>query len=261
MLLDININLDYGLQGPVDLILQIQAPDFADQRVLQDRLDFGTPDQVARVPGEAGMGERILIRTSRDFQCTYTAQIDVDRPELTIADLEAVPPHLLPHDAVRYLMPSRYCPSDVMQNYVAAEFGHLQGGQRIAAIRDWIFNHFSYVSGSSNGQTTAIDTFVQRQGVCRDFAHVLITLARASAIPARFASVYAPGVTPQDFHAVAEVYLQGTWHLIDATGMANADQIVRIGVGLDAAEVPFLSTFGPMMLRNQSVSVTTVHPA
>ena len=125
-------------------------------------------------------------------------------------------------------------------------------------MRDWIFERYQYVPGSSNSQTTAIDTFVQRQGVCRDFAHVLITLARASAIPARFASVYAPYVTPQDFHAVAEVYLDNTWHLIDATGMAEADQIVRIGVGLDAAEVSFLSSFGQISLKEQSVSVTVV---
>jgi transglutaminase-like putative cysteine protease len=123
-------------------------------------------------------------------------------------------------------------------------------------MRDWVFERFQYVPGSSNAQTTALDTFVQRQGVCRDYAHVMIALARASAIPARFVSVYAPYVTPQDFHAVAEVYLDGTWHLVDATGMAAANQIARIGVGLDAAEVSFLSSFGQVMLQNQSVQVT-----
>ena len=86
----------------------------------------------------------------------------------------------------------------------------------------------------------------------------MIALARAAAIPARFVSVYAPFVTPQDFHAVAEVFLDGTWHLVDATGMAAANQIVRIGVGLDAAEVPFLSSFGPAMLLSQSVDVRVV---
>ena len=84
------------------------------------------------------------------------------------------------------------------------------------------------------------------------------TLARAAAIPARFASVYAPYVTPQDFHAVAEVFLDGTWHLVDATGMAAPNQIVRIGVGMDAAEVPFLSSFGPAYMRVQTVDVQVV---
>ncbi|MEO9777919.1 MAG: transglutaminase family protein [Sedimentitalea sp.] len=261
MILDINVALAYSVEQPVDLILQIQAPSFADQRVLSDAIDFGSPEHVGRMAGEAGLGGRILIRTAEDFRCNYSARVDVDRPELNLAQLGAVSPHLLPSDAVRYLMPSRYCQSDELQSFVAAEFGHLDGGQRIAAIRDWVFQHYRYVPGSSNAQTTAIDTFVQRQGVCRDFAHVLIALARASAIPARFASVYAPNVTPQDFHAVAEVFLDGTWHLVDATGMASADEIVRIGVGMDAAEVPFLSSFGPMTLIAQSVSVSQGAPS
>ena len=210
----------------------------------------------ARVGAEDGLGERIWLRAETEFRCDYSARVAVERPALDVATLRAVPAHLIPGNVVRYLMPSRYCPSDEFQSFVAAEFGDLQGGARIAAIRDWIHAAFAYVPGSSNAQTTAMDTFVQRQGICRDFAHVLITLARASTIPARFASVYAPGVTPPDFHAVAEVYLDGTWHLIDPTGMAGADTIARIGVGADAADVAFLNAFGQMSLLRHEVSVT-----
>lgn len=258
MILDIDVQLDYQMDDATDLILQIQAPDFADQRVLSEKMDMGVTRHSATISGEEGMGERTLLQTSGGFRCSYQSRIEIDRPELTIAQLRSVPPHQLPGDAVRYLMPSRYCPSDQLQSFVAAEFGHSGGGQRIADMRDWIFQRYQYVPGSSSAQTTAIDTFVQRQGVCRDFAHVLIALARASAIPARFVSVYAPYVTPQDFHAVAEVFLDHTWHLIDATGMARADQIARIGVGLDAAEVPFLSSFGPSFPNYQSVNVRVV---
>ena len=143
----------------------------------------------------------------------------------------------------------------LLQSLVEAEFGDSAGGERIARIRDWIFERFRYAAEGSNSQTTAVDTFVRRQGVCRDFAHVLIALPRASSIPARFVSAYAPYFTPQDFHAVAEVYLDHTWHLVDATGMAASNQIARIGIGLDAAEVSFLSSFGPLMFGNQSVQV------
>ncbi|WP_299741062.1 transglutaminase family protein [uncultured Roseobacter sp.] len=256
MIVDIDVRLAYEMSQPVDLIIQVRAPSFADQNVMSETFDVGSPEQLADTAAEAGLGSRTLLRTSNNFACSYAAKVEINRPSLEIAALDKVPPHLLPGDVVRYLMPSRYCPSDELQSFVAAEFGHLDAGQRVAAMRDWIFARFAYVPGSSNAQTTAIDTFVQRQGVCRDFAHVLITLARASAIPARFASVYAPHVTPQDFHAVAEVYLDGTWHLIDATGMAEASQIVRIGVGMDAAEVAFLSSFGPISLIEKSVNVS-----
>ena len=258
MILDIDVQLDYQMTGPTDLILQVQAPDYPDQRVLSESFKLGDTQACATIAGEAGMGERILIQTNNDLTCSYQARIEVDRPALRIEEFKSVPPHKLPSDAVRYLMPSRYCQSDELQSFIAAEYGHLSGGLLIATLRDWIFDRYRYVPGSSNGQTTALDTFVQRQGVCRDFAHVMIALSRAAAIPARFASVYAPYVAPQDFHAVAEVYLDHSWHLVDATGMAASNQIVRIGVGLDAAEVPFLSSFGPAMLRNQTVSVQVV---
>lgn len=256
MELDVNVHLKYQLSAPTDLLLQIEIADLADQKLQSSKLDISEVAYFARVTADEGLGERIWLRTDGEFRCDYAARVIIDRPVLDIAALQAVPPHLLPADTVRYLLPSRYCPSDEFQSFVAAEFGNLEGGRRIAAMRDWVNQAFTYVPGSSNAQTTALDSFVQRRGVCRDYAHVMITLARASTIPARFASVYAPGVTPPDFHAVAEVYLEGTWHLVDATGMSPADTIARVGVGPDAAGVAFLNVFGQATLVNQSVSVT-----
>lgn len=256
MILQIGVQLRYAVQSATDIILQITVPSFADQRVIHEEFALSDTVHRASVSAEEGMGERTLLRVEKDFECNYTSRVEVDRPTLDLAQLPAVPPHQLPGDAIRYLMPSHYCQSDQLQNFVNAKFGDSSGGARIARMRDWVFENFSYVPGSSNAQTTALDTFVQRQGVCRDYAHVMVALARASAIPARFVSVYGPYVTPQDFHAVAEVYLDGTWHLVDTTGMAAANQIARIGVGLDAGEVPFLSSFGQIDLQHQSVQVT-----
>jgi len=123
-------------------------------------------------------------------------------------------------------------------------------------MRDWIESHLSYVPGSSNASTTALETYVSRAGVCRDYAHLLISMARASAIPARFASVYGLGVEPQDFHAVAEVFLDNTWYLVDPTGMSEAERMVKIGVGRDAADVSFLTCFGSATLQSQQVKVS-----
>ena len=83
----------------------------------------------------------------------------------------------------------------------------------------------------------------------------MVSFARAAAIPARVASVYALGVTPQDFHLVAEVFLSGAWHLVDATGMAQPAHMAKIGIGRDAADVSFLTSFGPAELVEQSVDV------
>ena len=138
----------------------------------------------------------------------------------------------------------------------------LQGGALVAAMRDWIHDHLSYVPGASNADTTASDTFIRREGVCSDYAHLMITLTRAAGIPARIASVYALGVDPPDFHAVAEVFLGngggGEWHLVDPTGMASEGAMAKIGVGRDAADVSFLTAFGEARMIEQSVEVSAV---
>ena len=133
-----------------------------------------------------------------------------------------MPLHELPGEEVKFLLPSRFCPSDKFGTFVENEFGGLEGGARVAAMRDWIEANLEYVRGSSDAETTVIDTFIKRQGICRDYAHLMVTLARASNIPARAVCVYAPDATPPDFHAVAEVSLDGAWYLVDATGMASA---------------------------------------
>lgn len=258
MILKIDVHLHYRVSEPTDLLLQIEAAQLPEQKIQRSQTDFSDASNIARVPADDGVGERLWLRADGNFRCDYSTTIEIARPSRDLVKIPSTPPHLLPGDAVRYLMPSRYCPSDEFQTFVAAEFGHLSGGAQIAAIRDWINAAFSYVPGVSNPQTTALDSFVQRQGICRDYAHVMVTLARAAMIPARFASVYAPGVTPPDFHAVAEVYLDGSWHLVDPTDMAGPDSIAVIGVGADAANVAFLNIFRRADFVAQNVSVSAV---
>jgi transglutaminase-like putative cysteine protease len=256
MILNIDVQFEYRMAQPTDVFMQVQAPNLADQRVLGETVTMSPVEHIRTVDAEAGIGQRTLLRATSNLAYSYSSQIDVTRPVHDMSTLAAVAPHKLPGDVVRYLMPSRYCLPDEVQDLAGSGFAHLSGGALISAICDRIYDHFDYVVGSSDAQTTAADSYASHQGVCRDYAHVLISLARAAAIPARFVSAYAPNVKPQDFHAVAEVYLDDAWHLVDPTGMARADEIVRIGVGLDAAEVPFLSSFGPMTLYSQAVGVT-----
>lgn len=256
MILTITTHLDYRLEGPSDILLQIEAAPMASQTLIEAGIGLSPVEHFARVAGEEGIGDRIWLSVIDRLTCDYRAVVRIDRPAPPLASLAAVPLHLLPGEAVGYLMASRYCPADEFQSFVAAEFGAMDGGAKVAAMRDWIHGAFAYVPGASTAQTTALDTFVQRQGICRDYAHVLITLVRAAAIPARMASVFAPGVTPMDFHAVAEVYLEGGWHLVDATGMAEPGALAIIGVGRDAADVAFMTSYGAAELLVQKVTVT-----
>ncbi len=253
MKLAINVDLHYTLPSLTDVLLQVEAAFIPEQTVEQAHIEITPGQHFARVPGHDGIGERIWVRLSGPLNVKYTATVAIQRLSADIATLSQTPPHLLPGGAVDYLMPSRYCPADRFQSLVDDEFAGLIGGARVAAMRDWIFKHIRYELGSSTAATGALETYVERRGVCRDFAHLLISMARASAIPARFASVYGLGVEPQDFHAVAEVFLENTWWLVDATGMARADQIAKIGVGRDAADVSFLTSYGMACLVGQSI--------
>lgn len=258
MKLKISASLNYRLPEPVDLMLQVEAANGHGQHVIDSSLDMGDPENLARVPASDGICEPIWLRTSGEFRAEYRALVEIDRPEENFRALSAVPLHRLPAEAVPYLNESRYCPSNKFHAFVERRFGDHEGGKKIGRMRDWIESRFTYVSGSSNSETGALDSFVERRGVCRDYAHVMIALARAAHIPARMASVYALGVDPQDFHAVAEVYLDGDWHMVDATGMTKPTETARICVGRDAADIAFLTAYSEIEFVSQKVKVKEV---
>ena len=256
MRIEIDVILDYDLPEPHDVLLQLEVAQMTDQRLVHDALTVGSPEALRAVEGNEAIGQRTWAAGVGRFNAHYAALVDVDRSVLDIASLSATEPRDLPALVIPYLLPSRYCESDKFESFAHRAFSKHCGGAKVLAMRDWIAAQVDYVSGASTALTTAGDTFVQRQGVCRDFAHLLITFARAAMIPARMVSAYAPGVTPPDFHAVVEVWLAGSWHLIDATGMADASEIVRIAVGRDATDIAFMTVFGTAMLRSQRVTVT-----
>lgn len=147
-------------------------------------------------------------------------------------------------DLIRYVRPSRYCQSDLLLPTSYSLFGSLQGSGLLTAVREWVNGNLSYVSGSSRHTDGASDTWLARRGVCRDYAHLVIALLRGKDVPARLVSVYAPGLTPMDFHAVVEAWVDGAWHVVDATGLAPRGSLLRIASGRDAADTAFLSTVG-----------------
>ncbi len=171
----------------------------------------------------------------------------------------AVGPPAQPVDAAEALIAvrqSRYCPSDRLTAFAEATFGRGTGGpDRGRDVGDWVFDRLRYELGSSGPLDTAVDTLLAGRGVCRDFAHLTIALCRAIGIPARLASVYAPGLWPMDFHAVAEVAVDGRWELIDATRLAPRQSLVRIATGRDAADTAFATTLsGSVELTSSMVT-------
>ena len=160
----------------------------------------------------------------------------------------------LPVEVLPFLNPSRYCESDQLGQFAWREFSGVPSGHsRVQAIADWVNENISYISGTTDASSSACDVLIQRTGVCRDFAHVSITLCRALGIPARYVSGYAVGLEPPDFHGFFEAYLHDRWYLFDATKMAPVSGLVRIGVGRDAADTSFAIIVGQAELQSMSV--------
>jgi transglutaminase-like putative cysteine protease len=164
-------------------------------------------------------------------------------------------------EAIVALRQSRYCPSDALGAYATREFAeHLDAdaGRLADEVASWVFERIEYVGGSSGPLDTAVQTLLSGHGVCRDFAHLTITLCRALGIPARLVAVYAPGLSPMDFHAVVEVLTPGGWRVVDATRLAPRDTLVRIATGRDAADTAFATTVrGDVELLESSVFAST----
>jgi transglutaminase-like putative cysteine protease len=147
-----------------------------------------------------------------------------------------------PADLIRYLRPSRYAESDELAPTATAEFGGIEApADLLAAVSSWVGTRLAYVGGSSGPTDGAARTLLARQGVCRDFAHLCVALLRSMNVPARLAAVYAPGLEPMDFHAVAEAWVDGAWRVVDATTLAPRSSMVRIATGRDAADTAFLT--------------------
>lgn len=157
-------------------------------------------------------------------------------------------------DQILYRRPSRYAESDRLAVIGQKRFGHLHGQGLVNGIASWVNENLYYVPGISMPSDGAVDAYLNQQGVCRDFAHLVVALCRACGVPARLVSVYAPGLSPMDFHAVAEVCLDGRWQLVDATRLAPRQTMVRIATGRDASDTAFLSqhsgatTFGGIVV-------------
>lgn len=253
--LKIQTYLLYAATQPCDLLLQIEVLKDGDQRCLEGKLQLDAVSKDHVVKGEGGLGVRRWVDAGPMFECKYDVLVEITRPAVDIESLPQTHRTQIPSDEIKYLMPSRYCHSDQFLDFVSSEFGNLSGGARVAEMCRWISRNFTYDNSVSNSGTTASDSFASLKGVCRDYAHVLISFTRAAGIPARFVSVYAPDVSPQDFHAVVEVYLGGGWHILDPTGMAKPEEIARICVGRDAADSSLIMSYGRIDLITQTVEV------
>jgi len=170
---------------------------------------------------------------------------------------EFVPAQSLPESALQFLLPSRYCQSDMLGELAAEIVGdRLAGYAQVEAIRRWIHTELKYEYGQSTASTSATDTAKSRVGVCRDFSHLGIALCRALNIPARMVVGYLHRLDPMDLHAWFEAFVGGRWYVFDGTQDEPRGNRITIAYGRDAADVALVTQFGALQLDSMKVTVT-----
>ena len=185
---------------------------------------------------------------------------DAGNPDQVLPALGQRPVQALPEETLLFLLGSRYCETDLLSETAWQLFAATAPGwQRVQAICDFVHRHIQFGYGLSSPTKTAFQVFQDRQGVCRDFAHLAVAFCRCMNIPARYCTGYLgdigvpPPYAPMDFAAWFEAYLDDGWYTFDPRN--NTPRIGRILIarGRDAADVALTTTFGPSTLENFKV--------
>lgn len=270
MLIRAGYDIQLGADQPVPLLamLSIHPSRHKDlttpQRITTDPQVplYDYPDQFGNVCTRLTVPEGGLT-----LSCSFTIADD-GQPDPVSADAVQHPIEDLPDDVLIYLLGSRYCETDRLGDVAWSLFGHVAPGwPRVQAIVDFTHRHIEFGYHHARPTKTAWDAHQEQQGVCRDFAHLAITLCRCMNIPARYCTGYLgdigvpPVDAPMDFSAWFEVWLGDAWHTFDARH--NMPRIGRIlmATGRDATDVALTNSFGPCRLLRFDVHTDEVAAA
>ena len=266
--IELQIDLRYEIDGAgADFVFNIHAAQTPSQRVLAENLTLSQSIPLRMYTTPITGNRYLQVRVAPGvLNLGYTATIDLLHHFADPATIGEVAVCDMPPEVIGYIYPSRYCQSDRLIKLANNEFGSLaQGYGRVLEIQAWVKRHVSFALNSSNTTTSAVDTLIQRVGVCRDFAHLMIALCRALNIPARFATGtdYGadPTLGPSDFQAYVEVYLGDRWYIFDPSGTGIPMGFVRFGTGRDAADVSFATVFGGVRTHAAVIRAVAIEDA
>lgn len=262
MQIKIGFDIVYECTQPTPMVLMLNVHPSRQADLEQpDTLQF-TPAIPARSYRDAfgNICTRIVAPAGELRIFTDTVINDVGTPEPLVPEAKQHNIADLPDEALMFLLASRYCETDKLVGMAWALFGNTpEGWPRVQAICDFVNSKISFGYPHASPTRTAADALSDQRGVCRDFAHLAITLCRCMNIPARYCTGYLGDIgvpldpAPMDFSAWFEVYLGGKWYSFDARH--NMPRIARIliGRGRDAADVAISTTFGYNILRKFTV--------
>jgi len=258
MLIKIGYDIAYEVSAPTPMILMLYVhPERMRDLRAPERL---VTDPLVEVENFTDMfGNRcakIVAPPGVIRLCCDTVIEDNGLPEPSFPHAEQHPVQDLPLDVLPYLLGSRYCEVQKLNDIAWNLFGNTQPGWgRVQAVCDWVHDHVTFGYAFAREDRTAYEVYEEGRGVCRDFMHLALTFCRCLNIPARYATGYLGdiGVPPvaaaMDFSAFFQVYLGGRWHPFDARHNERRIGRVAMAYGRDAVDVALTTTFGKHVLR------------
>jgi transglutaminase-like putative cysteine protease len=263
MHIHIGFRLRFAIPAPTPMLLLLQAYPGLYQFPRPEVLTYAPQPTV---PGDAytdlfGNAARRLVAPAGVFDISSDGVVAVTGlPDPVQWQAVQHPIDTLPIGTLGFLVASRYCEIDRLGEFAWQRFGKGPTGYlRVQAVCDFVHQHLTFGYAFARSTKTAFEAFNERQGVCRDFAHLAIALCRCLGIPARYATGYLGDIgvpvdpSPMDFSAWFEVYLSGTWFTFDARH--NLPRIGRVvmAYGRDAADTALTTSFGPTELQHFEV--------
>ena len=262
MLLRLGYDMQFALPEPAACVAQLRVhPSRAGDLRGPDRVHLDPAVTVENYCDSYGNHCARFLAPAGDLRLSNSFLLeDSGLPDPASPYALAHPIAELPHETLRFLLPSRYCEVDSLAGAAFDLFSNTRSGwERVQAVCGWVHTKVAFGYAFARPTKTALDVFTERQGVCRDFQHLAITFCRALGIPARYAAGYLgdigvpPSASPMDFSAWFEVYLENRWWVFDARHNTPRIGRVLIATGRDAADVAFFTSFGTANLANFTV--------
>lgn len=269
MLIRLGYEMVFDFPQPTPMILTLNVHSGSGRKLVQpDHIVTDPPVPLSGYRDGFGNWCTRLVAPCGALRVTADALVeDCGHPEPAVPDAREVPVPELPDDTLVFLLPSRYCESDLLSAIAWQQFGGTPPGwARVQAVCDFVHQHIRFGYEHARPSKTAWEAYQERNGVCRDYAHLAIALLRALNIPARYCTTYLgdigvpPVDAPMDFAGCLEAYIGDAWHFFDPRNNQRRIGRVLIARGRDAADVAISTTYGPHTLKSFKVWTDEVKP-
>ena len=246
MLLQTNCEIAFEITTPTAFVFMLRPRSGAGQWIQQESYRVSPKVPVTETSDVFGNLCQRLVAQKGSLEVVTKSLVTTSSGSDVNAEADFIPVSSLPDETLMYLLPSRYCESDRLHDLAIDVVGSANPGYaQVAQIVSWIQGHVKYIPGSSGFPVSSLEVVDREFGVCRDLAHVGISLCRSLCIPARMVVGYLHELKPMDIHAWFEAYVGGRWYTFDATQTSLDGARITIAYGRDAADVAICNQYGP----------------